>query len=275
MSVTRGASLTIFVVQPAADSQFTADLAATVGWAPAATDLVLLPYLGGIPYLPATLNRAGYHFAERHPSATLAQLAIAARTRGVAVAASTYDVAGEGVFYSTLTLIAADGSPQQNYRQTHGINRPGQHEQLYFQPGETGPVIARLAGTIIGWLLGGDLWVPEAARLLAIAGAEVIICLAAESEADRGLVPALARVRAVENGRPVLVASRSEMGLTGHSVLFHPDGHLIAQSNPERGSASFSLDREEIAAFRRRHDPLRWRHPRLYTPLARFDEETR
>ena len=194
----------------------------------------------------------------------------------MAVAVSYYEVVGEGVFYSTVALIAPDGSNAGTYRQTHALNRPGQHEQFFFQPGTTGGVpVFTVGGARVGFLLGGDLWVPEAARLLALGSAEVLVAITGTPAADAGLATALARVRAAENGRACVLASRAGEGLAGRSMAVDPDGTPIAEAGPEDSWLVAPLDLAAFADRRRFGDPLRLRRPRLYGRLAHGDEEGR
>ena len=242
--------------------------------APDGADLVVLPYLGAIPYVPATLDRAGYAHAERPPYATVEAVRRAMQRRESAVAVSFYEVVGEGVFYSSLALLAGDGTSAGTYRQGHALNRPGQHEQLFFQPGTTptAPVF-RVGAVQVGFLLGGDLWVPEAARLLALGGAEVIVAVTAAPATDGGLAAAMARVRAAENGRAVVLALRAGPGLDGRGMAFDPDGRPLAAGNPEEPWFLVSLERGVLADHRRRDDPLRLRRPHLYRTLVRGEED--
>ena len=242
-------------------------LAAAVRSVPPGVDLVVLPFLGGIPYVPAMLDRAGYAYAERPPYATVQAVASAAADRGIAAAVSFYEVVGEGVFYSTVALLAVDGSMVGTYRQAHARNRPGQHEQLYFQPGTTGGFpVHRVGPAQVGFLLGGDLWVPEAARLLALGGADVLIAVTAvpSDEAENALV--IARTRAAENGRAVILASRRGPGLAGSSAAFDWLGRSLDTDHRDETWLILKLDLAAMA-ITHPHDPLRLRRPRLYAGL--------
>ena len=267
------ARFTVVVAQvPGAAGDRRAAISDAAGAAPDGADLVVLPYLGAIPYVPAALDRAGYGHAERLPYATVEAVRRAVQRREATVAVSFYEVVAEGVFYSSLAVIAADGTTAGTYRQAHALNRPRQHEQLFFQPGttRTAPVF-RIGEVRVGFLLGGDLWVPEAARLLALGGAEVIVGVTATRSADGGLAAAMARVRAAENGRAVVLASRAGHGLDGRGMAFGPDGEPLAEGNPEEPWFLVPVDLGMLADHRRRDDPLRMRRPHLYRSLVHGD----
>jgi N-carbamoylputrescine amidase len=250
-----------------------AAMAAAVMAAPSGADLVVLPFLGANTYLPASLDRAGYRYAERAPFPTVEAVAVAAREREVAVAVSLYEAAGEGVFFSSLALIGPAGTVVGTYRQAHAINLPQQHEQLFFQPGTSGFPVFPLGETTVGFLLGGDLWVPEAARVLALGGAAVLVAIVAEPARHGSLAIALARARAAENGCAVVVASRTGHGLAGRSMAFDAAGAPIAECGPDEPAMVAAIDLLGLETSRRGGTPLTARWPRLYGALTGRGEE--
>ena len=243
-------------------------LAAAIRSVPATVDLAALPFLGGIPHVPSNLARAGYAYAERAPYATLQAVAAAAAERDIAAAVSFYEVVGGGVFYSTVALIAGDGRTIGTYRQAHARNHPGQHEQLFFQPGATeGFPVYHLGRSRVGFLLGGDLWVPEVARLLALRGADILVVITAVPSDDAENARALARARAVENGRAVVLAARRGPGLAAMTAAFDWLGRRLDGSQRDDGWLVFRLDLAALSITRPDH-PLRLRRPRLYAGLV-------
>jgi N-carbamoylputrescine amidase len=265
---------TVVVARPASShDERRAALADEVTTVRRGVDLVVLPYFGAIPYLPASLDRGEFRYAERAPFPTVEAARAAAREREVAVAVSFYEAAGEGVFYSSLALVDTTGVVVGTYRQAHAINLPGQHEQLYVQPGTSGFPVFALGGTRVGFLLGGDLWVPEAARLLALRGAEVLVAIVAEPKGSAGLAIAMARVRAAENGCAVVLASRAGDGLAGRSMAFDAAGAPVAESGPDEPVMVATIDLLRLRTYRRSGTPLRARWPRLYGMLTAGGEE--
>ena len=143
------------------------------------------------------------------PSETIELLRPVIAAKGIPTLVSTYDVLGEGVFYSTVRLIDGDGEIRTEYRQAHALNLPNHHERLFFQPGTTGHFpLFDVNGVQIGLLLGGDLWVPESARSLALAGADALICMGAFAGELESKARTLAEARSIENGIPVLLANQ-------------------------------------------------------------------
>jgi N-carbamoylputrescine amidase len=239
-----------------------------IGEAPGNVDLLVLPYLGANPYFLAAADRRGYSHAERSPSRTLQAAVSGAMRRNVATVVSYYEAVGEGVFYATAAVIDRDGSIRGTYRQSHALNKPGWHEQLYFQPGTSGgfPVF-EVGAAKIGLLLGSDLWVPEAARLLALSEADVIIAQVSLESADNDLANTLATARAIENGRAVLIANRA-----GESKAFDPFGSPVTFGPKPGGWSTVAIDIEEQRHRLLVHDPLRTRRPAIYGNLVRGGE---
>ena len=267
-------SLTIQVVQHVDGDDRRAALAAAVRQASGGTDLVVLPYLGAAPPFWTRQDRAGYSYAERPPARTVDVVRQTARERAVAAAVSCYEVVAEGVFYASVTLIGADGEIVGTYRQAHAVNRPGWHEQLFFQPGTTGGFpIFTVGSARLGFLLGGDLWVPEAARLLALGGADVIVAIAGLPMTPFREANAIARVRAIENGNVVVLANRLGDGvLVGMSQIYDPEGELIESVEMGQPFGVARIDVKRLAIQRQRGQALNLRRPRLYGSLASGEE---
>jgi predicted amidohydrolase len=232
-------------------------------------DLLVLPYLAAHPPFWERLDRrTAFAQAERPPAPSLRVPQEAAGERGIPLLASAYDVEGEGVFYAQAEVRGKDGALVCAYRQRHALNQPGLHERLYFQPGSGENLPVFPCGDLhIGLLMGGDLWVPEAARLLRLAGAEAILALTALPESLTARGETLAAARSIENGIPVVLVNRG-----GVPRLFE-DG---AANGPVRIDGVWSLvniNAAKILGRLRCDDPLWMRRPRLYASLARRWEE--
>lgn len=236
---------------------------------PGIVDLLVLPYLGANPNFIGDADRRGYSYAERSPSRTLQAAISGIRRRDVATVISYYEAVGEGVFYATAAVIDRDGSIRGTYRQSHALNKPGWHEQLYFQPGTSGgfPVF-NVGPAKIGLLLGSDLWVPEAARLLALGGADVIVAQVCLVSTEGELAKTLATARAIENGRAVLLANR-----TGESMALDAFGFPLKLGLKPNGWSTISIELDEQRNRLLVHDPLRMRRPAIYGDLARGGED--
>jgi predicted amidohydrolase len=261
----RASSFTVSVI---AEIDHETGIEAAINSAPTRAALVILPYLGASKWFLDEPDRKGYAQAERVPSRTLSSAISAATTRRIPVIVSFYEVVAEGTFYATSAVIDSDGSVLGSYRQAHAINKPGWHEQLYFQPGTSGFPVFEVRGAKIGLLMGSDLWVPEAARLLALNGAEIIVSQVLLRDEDARLAELLAAARAIENGCAVILANR---GMA--AVAFAQTGGLVKSVSENDGQTSIAIELTELRARRRAHYSLPSRRPAIYGGLARGDEE--
>jgi predicted amidohydrolase len=142
----------------------------------AGAQVICMPQLSFLPYLPATLDRAGLEHAER-PVARSYRAALTAAD-GAWLAASAYESEGEGVFYATAMLGRGDVLLRHRQRQLDA--EPGRYEPLLFSPGHEPPGVVDLPWGPTGVLIGGDVRDPAAWVQLAAAGARVVLGGASE-----------------------------------------------------------------------------------------------
>jgi predicted amidohydrolase len=142
----------------------------------AGAEVICLPQLSFLPYLPAVLDRAGLERAERPVARSyLDALEVAG---GAWLAASAYESEGEGVFYATAML--GRGDVLLRHRQRRLDAEPGRYEPLLFSPGHESPGVVELPWGPTGVLIGADLRDPRAWAELAAAGARVVLGGASE-----------------------------------------------------------------------------------------------
>ncbi|MBI3073690.1 MAG: acyltransferase [Deltaproteobacteria bacterium] len=121
-------------------------------------------------------DRAALETAEEIPGPTTAAIANMAReSRVVLIGGSVFERATDGTRFNTCVVFGPDGSPLGTYRKTHIPEDILYHEQHYFSPGDTGVVVVDTPHGRIAPLICYDQWYPEAARLAALAGAEIIV----------------------------------------------------------------------------------------------------
>lgn len=137
--------------------------------------VVVLPELFRTPYFCQREDPAFFDLAEPVPGPTTALFANAARELGVAVVVPLFERRAPGVHHNSAAVIDADGRIAGLYRKAHIPDDPGYYEKYYFAPGDTGfrafPTRFGRIGVVVCW----DQWFPEAARLTAMAGADVIV----------------------------------------------------------------------------------------------------
>jgi N-carbamoylputrescine amidase len=177
----------------------------------------------------------------------------------VVVVASLFERRAPGIAHNTAAVIDADGSLAGLYRKMHIPDDPGYYEKYYFTPGDLGftPIDTR-AGRI-GVLVCWDQWFPEAARLMALAGAELILYPTAigwhpaekraEGEAQRDAWRTVQRGHAIANGVYVAAVNRRPWRPTGAGLEFWgrwpccDPQVLIAEADTARGDLIVEIDR--------------------------------
>ncbi len=212
--------------------------------------LVVLQELHASLYFCQTEDTACFDLAEPVPGPSSDLFGKLARELGVVVVASLFERRAPGLYHNTAVVLDTDGSIAGTYRKMHIPDDPGYYEKFYFTPGDLGfKPIATSVGRL-GVLVCWDQWYPEAARLMALAGAEILIYPTAigwdpndaEAEQQRQLDAWLLiqRSHAVANGLPVVSVNRvgyekapGGMGpgsrFWGNSFVCGPQGEVLVQ----------------------------------------------
>ena len=193
--------------------------------------------------------------------------------------------------YNALITFDADGRALGLYRKSHIPDGPGYREKFYFDPGDTGFKVWMSRYGAVGAAVCWDQWFPEAARAMALAGADFLLyptAIGSEPEDpgldSRGHWRRVMQGHAAANMTPLLAANRigSEQGegcditFYGSSFIAGPHGEIVAEAPADRSAvitASFDLDR--IRAQRAAWGIFRDRRPDLYGPLLTLDGDTR
>ncbi len=224
-----------------------------------------------------------FDLAEPIPGESTEALGKVAREHGVVIVASLFERRGAGLYHNTAALIDADGEVAGRYRKMHIPDDPLYYEKFYFTPGDLGvPAFDTRAGRL-GALVCWDQWFPEAARLTALAGAQVLFYPTAigwqfdeGEQTDRAQHDAwetVQRAHAIANGVFVVVVNRvgREDGIRfwGQSFVADPFGRVLARA-PEDDEAVLVVECDLSAIERVRRDwPfLRDRRIDAYDELA-------
>ena len=144
--------------------------------AAAGARIVCTQELFATPYFCRVQDARFFDLAETIPGPTTERLANKARELGVVVVASLFERRAPGVFHNTAVVIDADGTLLGRYRKMHIPQDPGFEEKYYFTPGDLGYRAFTTRFGRIGVIICWDQWFPEAARLTALHGAEILFC---------------------------------------------------------------------------------------------------
>lgn len=251
-------------------------------------DLVLIQELFAAPYFCQDQFHGFFDLARPFADNPLiAHFSGLARELGVVLPVSYFERAGQS-YFNSLAVIDADGTVLGNYRKSHLPDGPGYTEKFYFSPGDTGFKVWKTKAGTIGVGICWDQWFPEAARSMALQGAEILLYPTAigSEPHDVGLDSSAHWQRVMQghagaNIMPLLASNRigTEHGRAGTSITFYgssfiadPTGAKVAEADRETETvltASFDLD--AIAHQRRSWGVFRDRRPELYGRLATLD----
>lgn len=186
--------------------------------AAAGAQLVVLQELHRSRYFCQQEMVEAFDLAEPIPGPSTDALGALAKELGVVIVASLFEKRATGLHHNTAVVLEKDGSIAGKYRKMHIPDDPGYYEKFYFTPGDLGfQPIATSVGKL-GILVCWDQWFPEAARLMAMAGAQLLIYPtaigshplddAAEKERQRQAWITVQRAHAIANGVPVVSVNR-------------------------------------------------------------------
>lgn len=242
--------------------------------------VILPPELFSGPYFCKVEDEALFALARptaQHPSVQAMQ-ALASKLK-VAIPTSFFERDGQH-YYNTLAMIGPDGAIMGTYRKSHIPDGPGYEEKYYFRPGNDGFKVWDLFGHKVGVGICWDQWYPEAARVMALMGAEVLLYPTAigsepyDADLDTSRMWRRAMIgHAVSNCMPVIAANRigTEDGqrFYGHSFISDEWGDFLAEYGAEEtGVLSATLDLSRAARHRAGMGFFRDRRPQLYTRIA-------
>jgi N-carbamoylputrescine amidase len=247
--------------------------------------VVLLPELFETPYFPKDPGRDARLLARPFAGNTsVARLSAVAAELGVVLPVSFFEADGEKC-YNSLVMIDADGRVMGLYRKSHIPEGPGYNEKDYFVPGDTGFKVWDTRYGCIGVGVCWDQWFPEAARAMALLGAEVLLCpTAIGSEPDDPELDTSGHWRRVMQGHAganlcyLGAANRvgreqgetCAIGFYGTSFIAGPFGEVQAEARGgEEGVIMAELDLSRVRKLRQEWSLFRDRRPELYAELTR------
>lgn len=235
--------------------------------------LIVLQELHNSLYFCQTENVDNFDLAEPIPGPSTEFYGALARRLGVVIVTSLFEKRAAGLYHNTAVVMERDGSIAGKYRKMHIPDDPAYYEKFYFTPGDLGfhPIdtsVGRL-GVLVCW----DQWYPEAARLMALQGAELLIYPTAigyadsdtpdEQERQREAWTTVQRGHAVANGVPVITANRvgfepdpsgqtKGISFWGSSMAVGPQGEMLWRAGrDEEESTVIDVDMSRCEQVRR------------------------
>lgn len=235
-------------------------------------ELIVMQELHNGLYFCQTEDTAIFDQAETIPGPSTDSFGQLAKELEVVIVLSLFEKRAAGLYHNTAVVIEKDGSIAGKYRKMHIPDDPAYYEKFYFTPGDLGFHPIETSAGKLGVLVCWDQWYPEAARLMALSGAELLIYPTAigwestdtEEEKQRQLDAwvTLQRGHAVANGLPVVAVNRTGFepdpsGLTngihfwGNSFVCGPQGEFLYRTDSEEVISIIEIDRQRTENVRR------------------------
>lgn len=247
-------------------------------------DLLVLPELCHTPYFPIEENEKGFDWAIEKDDPRIEEWQQVAKEINAVVVFPFFEKRARGIYYNSAYVFERDGSTAGLYRKSHIPDDPGFYEKYYFAPGDTGFEPIQTSAGKLGILICWDQWFPEAARIMALKGADILIYPTAigwdkkespdlyERQKDSWMT--VMRGHAIANRLFVIAANRigteSDLTFWGNSFVCAPDGYIL-QNLPADfwGSSVAELDFSEIEFNRRWWPHFRDRRIDLYSDILK------
>jgi len=251
--------------------------------------IICLQELFASLYFCNTEDHVNYALAEPIPGSTTEILKKVAAELGVVIIASLFEKRSQGIYHNTTAVIDADGSYLGKYRKSHIPDDPGFYEKFYFTPGDTGYMVFSTRFAKVGVLICWDQWYPEAARITALKGAEILFYPTAIGWEPDNTVDVkqeqyqawqtIQRSHAIANGVHVVSVNRTgreaDTDFWGGSFVSNPMGRLLYQASHEKEEIHVqSIELNDTEKYRQIWPFLRDRRIDNYADiLKRFIDE--
>jgi N-carbamoylputrescine amidase len=287
-------TLKIALVQQSCDENRDVNLAKSIESIRSASAMgarmVVLQELHAGLYFCQCEDPANFDQAEAIPGPTTDIFCELSKEFGVVIVTSLFERRAPGLYHNTAVVFDSDGSIAGKYRKMHIPDDPAFYEKFYFTPGDLGFSPVQTSVGTLGVLVCWDQWYPEAARLMALAGAEILIYPTAigwdpndpdeEKIRQKDAWMTIQRAHGVANGIPVVSVNRTGfepapaglgagIDFWGGSFVAGPQGELLAQAGADEEVLIVEIDRERSETVRRIWPFLRDRRIDAYDDLLK------
>jgi N-carbamoylputrescine amidase len=254
-------------------------------------ELVILQELHNGLYFCQSEDPTVFDQAETIPGKSTERFGALAKELGIVIVLSLFEKRAPGLYHNTAVVLDADGSIAGKYRKMHIPDDPAYYEKFYFTPSDMGFIPINTSLGKLGVLVCWDQWYPEAARLMAMAGAQLLIYPTAigwestdstdekERQLDAWMISQ--RAHAVANGLHVVTCNRvgfepDSSGVTngiqfwGNSFVVGPQGELLARASGEKDEIlAVNVDLRRTETVRRMWPFFRDRRIDFFTDLTK------
>ncbi|MGF1669229.1 MAG: carbon-nitrogen hydrolase [Balneolaceae bacterium] len=245
--------------------------------------IICLQELFNTTYFCREIDRKYFEWAETIPGPTITQFKKIALEHNVVLTVPIFEKQAPGIYYNSMVVIDADGSIAGTYRKMHIPDDPGFFEKYYFTPGDLGYKVFETKYGKIGTLICWDQWFPEAARITAMMGADILVyptaigTLPDETDTEKAEFlhawQTIQKSHAIANG--CFVAGINRVGIEGgtkfwgHSFVAGPFGKVIAEAGEKEQILMAECDFSEIEQQRQTWPFFRDRRIDSYKPIEK------
>ena len=249
--------------------------------------IICMPELFLSNYFCQTESHSNFKLAEKIPGTTSRIFCDLAKELGVVLNITMFEKKTSGFYHNTSIIINENGNILSKYRKMHIPDDPGYYEKFYFSPGDLGFKSVKTKFGKIGPLICWDQWFPEAARLTALKGAQIIFYPTAigwhpkekrkfgKSQLESWL--AIQRSHAIANG--IYVAAINRVGIEkqgnkkiefwGNSVIFDPSGNVVKKASLKENILICEIDFKKVETSRQHWPFFRDRRIDYYKGLLK------
>ena len=284
-------TITVGLVQmacsPEADKNLTSAIESICAAAKKGAQIICLPELILTQYFCQTEDTQNFSLAEPLPGPTSETLSKLAKELEIVLVVPLFEKRTQGIYHNTAIVIDADGSVAGTYRKMHIPDDPCFFEKFYFTPGDTGfkcfPTRYGRVGVLICW----DQWLPEAARLTSLSGAQFLFYPTAIGYQDEDAKESIQQITAWETiqkshaisngvflGSVNRVARENALTFWGRSFICNPFGKVIGQADNEPQIVIAQCSLPEIESVRQNWPFLRDRRVDAYQGLSKLYLDT-
>ncbi len=251
--------------------------------------IICLQELFQYPYFCQTESYEPFDLAEKIPGPTTEWLQALSKELGVVIIASLFEERSRGIYHNTVAVTDVDGSYLGKYRKMHIPDDPGFYEKFYFTPGDLGYKVFDTHFGRIGTLICWDQWFPEAARLTAMKGADILVYptaigwdLGQDEQTNISQLEAwqtIQRAHAIANGVHVVAVNRvgteGNIRFWGRSMVINPFGSILLEANEHPTVEVTDVDIQQTNFYRSHWPFFRDRRIDSYQDLVqRFTDES-
>lgn len=249
--------------------------------------LIVLPELFLWDYFPITEDKKYFDTAVEIKSDVIKHFQLLAKDLKIVLILPIFEKRAEGIYHNSCLIIENNGEIAGHYRKMHIPDDPGFYEKYYFTPGDLGFRVTKTSLGNLGILICWDQWFPEAARITALKGADILIYPTAIGWDDNEPADVyseqveawttIMRSHAIANGIYVMAVNRAgkegHLNFWGHSFLVNPYGALVKQDKTNEVISEAEIDFSKTKECRQTWPFLRDRRIDSYNSLLKYSDE--